>query len=47
MVQVATESDGSEHEIIDMLRDSAVSFSTGNLKVSRLRELHDKKCSFD
>ena len=47
MVQVATESDESEHEIIDMLRDSAVSFSTGNLEVSRLRELHDKKCSFD
>ena len=47
MVQVATESDESEHEIIDMLRDSAVSFSTGNLEVSRLRDLHEKKHSFD
>lgn len=47
MGQVATESDGSEHEIIDMLRDSAVSFSTGNLEVSRLRDLHENKHSFD
>lgn len=47
MVEAATQNNEEELELIDMLRDSASTFCAGNLHVSRLRDLKEKKSSFD